>query len=148
MYNLENQITATEAYTATKRNIDTEELKDIYDKIRKAIKNKKFYIEVENLNDITKKELEEQGYIIKESDLVRMEYYISWNLKDKVKVREVASEEMNNRREYNGIDMCGEYVYYDIIDYKTCCTCEHFHDNWYEERFECCNKECDKLKKR
>lgn len=53
---------------------------------------------------------------------------------------------MDNRREYNGIDMCGEYIYYDIIDYKTCCMCEYFHDNWYEERFECYNKECDKLK--
>lgn len=47
-----------------------------------------------------------------------------------------------NRRERTGVYHGGEYVYYDIIDYETCCTCEHFSDNWYEERFECTSKRC------
>ena len=38
-----------------------------------------------------------------------------------------------------GCDFGGEYKYYDIIDYDKCCTCVHFSDNEYEERFECLN---------
>lgn len=33
----------------------------------------------------------------------------------------------------------GEYEYYDIKDYDTCCRCRYFSDNWHEERFECLN---------
>lgn len=43
---------------------------------------------------------------------------------------------------YTGRDQGGEYIYYNIIDYDTCCTCENFHDNNYEERFECSSENC------
>lgn len=36
-----------------------------------------------------------------------------------------------------GYDRCGKYEYYDIKDFKTCCTCKHFVDNEMETRFEC-----------
>lgn len=31
------------------------------------------------------------------------------------------------------------YRYSDIIDYEHCRFCKHYHDNWYEQRFECDN---------
>ena len=36
-----------------------------------------------------------------------------------------------------GYDYYGYYEYHNIKDYDECCTCRHFYDNWYEERFEC-----------
>ena len=45
-------------------------------------------------------------------------------------------------KEYCGYDHGGEYSYYNIVDYDICCTCENFHDNNYEERFECSSENC------
>jgi len=33
----------------------------------------------------------------------------------------------------------GTYEYLEIKEYKECCCCRHFSDNWHEERFECLN---------
>ena len=38
---------------------------------------------------------------------------------------------------HKGYDECSEYEYHDIINYKHCCTCEHFYDNEKAQRFEC-----------
>lgn len=54
---------------------------------------------------------------------------------------------MKERNEYIGNDAHGEYKYYDIIDYDTCCNCKHFSDNWRYERFECFSKICRKENK-
>lgn len=45
---------------------------------------------------------------------------------------------------YIGVDRGGEYVYYDIIDFKTCADCSDFYDNRDYERFECSCKSCPK----
>lgn len=42
-----------------------------------------------------------------------------------------------------GYDHYSEYEYYDIKDYRTCCTCRYFIDNELETRFECWKKERD-----
>lgn len=42
-----------------------------------------------------------------------------------------------------GYYRCGEYEYYDIKDYRTCCTCKYFIDNELETRFECWKEEQD-----
>ena len=39
-----------------------------------------------------------------------------------------------------GCDYHSEYEYYDIKDFKTCCTCKYFFDNELETRFECLAK--------
>ena len=41
-----------------------------------------------------------------------------------------------------GVDECGEYVYYDVIDHGSCYGCNHFCDNYKEERFECSEPYC------
>ena len=46
--------------------------------------------------------------------------------------------------EYIGVDRCGKYKYYNIIDYYTCAKCSDFYDNEMELRFECLNKNCQK----
>lgn len=38
---------------------------------------------------------------------------------------------------HTGYDECSEYTYYDIKDYKICCTCTCFYDNEKQQRFEC-----------
>ena len=34
--------------------------------------------------------------------------------------------------EYIGVDRCGKYKYYNIIDYYTCAECSDFYDNEME----------------
>lgn len=46
----------------------------------------------------------------------------------------VGSEE---EMRHHGYDCCSEYDYYDIKNYRTCCTCKYFYDNEAVPRFEC-----------
>lgn len=39
--------------------------------------------------------------------------------------------------EYIGVDKCGTYNYYNIINYYTCAQCPDFYNNLMELRFEC-----------
>ena len=43
-----------------------------------------------------------------------------------------------------GVDECSEYIYFDIIDYNTCCGCYSFSDNKNETRYECSSSQCYK----
>ncbi|MBO5712174.1 MAG: hypothetical protein J6R47_04980 [Acholeplasmatales bacterium] len=38
---------------------------------------------------------------------------------------------------HHSYDCCSEYDYYDIKNYRTCCTCKYFYDNEAVSRFEC-----------
>ena len=38
---------------------------------------------------------------------------------------------------HKGYDECSEYEYYDIINYKHCCSCINFYDNEKAQQFEC-----------
>lgn len=49
------------------------------------------------------------------------------------------------RNKYIGNDVCGEYTYYNIIDFDICVGCKHFYDNVKMCRFECDTENCKKI---
>lgn len=54
----------------------------------------------------------------------------------------VKSHVKNLPHAHLGVCGAGEYVYYDIKDYDSCCRCENFCDNKKEERYECNIEHC------